>query len=59
MIFGTGFAPFRGGLLSYADSEGLKRIVDTLADFSDKFDARFKPAGHLVKLSENPGRFYV
>jgi len=30
MVFGTGFAPFRGGPLRYADSIGLTRIVETL-----------------------------
>lgn len=59
MIFGTGFAPFRGGLLSYADSEGLTKVVDTLAEFAEKFDARFTPAAYLVELSKQPGRFYA
>ena len=26
-VFGTGFAPFRGGLLKYADTVGAKRVV--------------------------------
>ena len=30
MVFGTGFAPFRGGPLRYADSIGLDTIVATL-----------------------------
>ncbi len=30
MVFGTGFAPFRGGPLRYADSIGLDTIVETL-----------------------------
>ena len=28
MVFGTGFAPFRGGPLQYADSVGLGKIVE-------------------------------
>ena len=30
MVFGTGFAPFRGGPLRYADSVGIPKIVETL-----------------------------
>jgi 3-hydroxyacyl-CoA dehydrogenase/enoyl-CoA hydratase/3-hydroxybutyryl-CoA epimerase len=30
MVFGTGFAPFRGGPLRYGDSVGLNKIVETL-----------------------------
>ena len=30
MVFGSGFAPFRGGPLRYADSVGLERIVSAL-----------------------------
>lgn len=30
MVFGTGFAPFRGGPLRYAESIGLPRVVDSL-----------------------------
>ena len=58
MIFGTGFAPFRGGLLKYADSEGLQKIIDTLNDFQTKFGKRFSPADYLIKVSKSPGCFY-
>jgi 3-hydroxyacyl-CoA dehydrogenase/enoyl-CoA hydratase/3-hydroxybutyryl-CoA epimerase len=30
MVFGTGFAPFRGGPLRYADSVGVEKIVERL-----------------------------
>jgi 3-hydroxyacyl-CoA dehydrogenase/enoyl-CoA hydratase/3-hydroxybutyryl-CoA epimerase len=30
MVFGTGFAPFRGGPLRYADSIGVSYVVETL-----------------------------
>lgn len=58
MIFGTGFAPFRGGLLKYADSEGLNEIIDTLANFEKDFGSRFKPADHFIKINTDQGRFY-
>jgi 3-hydroxyacyl-CoA dehydrogenase/enoyl-CoA hydratase/3-hydroxybutyryl-CoA epimerase len=58
MIFGTGFAPFRGGLLKYADTEGLGKIIDTLGGFEKQFGGRFKPADYLVKIKDGQGTFY-
>jgi 3-hydroxyacyl-CoA dehydrogenase / enoyl-CoA hydratase / 3-hydroxybutyryl-CoA epimerase len=58
MIFGTGFAPFRGGLLKFADSEGLEKVIATLIDFEKKFGSRFKPADYLVKIKKGEGSFY-
>jgi len=58
MIFGTGFAPFRGGLLTYADSEGLGQVIDQLKVFEKSFGERFKPAAHLLKVHEKDKNFY-
>ncbi|MCB0281679.1 MAG: enoyl-CoA hydratase/isomerase family protein [Calditrichaeota bacterium] len=58
MIFGTGFAPFRGGLLKFADSEGLDKLIDVLAGFENKFGQRFKPSSYLQKIKEEKGKFY-
>ncbi|HID38898.1 MAG TPA: hypothetical protein EYP36_05230 [Calditrichaeota bacterium] len=52
MIFGTGFAPFRGGLLTYADSVGVKNIIDQLKQFEKEFGKRFKPSVALQDLTE-------
>ena len=35
MIMGTGFAPFRGGPLRYADSIGITNIVDSMNRLAD------------------------
>jgi 3-hydroxyacyl-CoA dehydrogenase/enoyl-CoA hydratase/3-hydroxybutyryl-CoA epimerase len=43
MIFGTGFAPFRGGPLNYARSRGKADIVATLQSLAAKHGDRFKP----------------
>ncbi len=43
MIFGTGFAPFRGGPLHYARTRGIEEIVHTLQRLEDKFGPRFVP----------------
>ena len=63
MIFGTGFAPFRGGLLQYADSKGAKWIVKRLKELSDLYGSsngsvRFKPSKLLLSMAENNERFY-
>jgi 3-hydroxyacyl-CoA dehydrogenase/enoyl-CoA hydratase/3-hydroxybutyryl-CoA epimerase len=34
MIMGTGFPPFRGGLLKYADAVGTEYIVDQLESYA-------------------------
>jgi 3-hydroxyacyl-CoA dehydrogenase/enoyl-CoA hydratase/3-hydroxybutyryl-CoA epimerase len=43
MIFGTGFAPFRGGPLHYARARGVLEIRARLAELEAKYGERFKP----------------
>jgi 3-hydroxyacyl-CoA dehydrogenase / enoyl-CoA hydratase / 3-hydroxybutyryl-CoA epimerase len=43
MIFGTGYAPFRGGPLNYARSRGIENVVSTLRALAEKFGGRFAP----------------
>ena len=43
MIFGTGYAPFRGGPLNYARSRGVENVASTLRALADKFGGRFTP----------------
>ncbi|MDO9294703.1 3-hydroxyacyl-CoA dehydrogenase NAD-binding domain-containing protein [Bradyrhizobium sp.] len=43
MIFGTGYAPFRGGPLNYARTRGPENVVSTLHALADKFGDRFAP----------------
>lgn len=59
MIMGTGFPPFRGGLLRYADTLGAKRIVESLEKYASSVNpARFTPCESLVKRAKNDQRFY-
>lgn len=58
MIFGTGFCPFRGGLLAYADSLGAEEIVKRLSKLEKKHGIRFKPAPLLVKMATNGKKFF-
>ncbi|MDH5258752.1 MAG: 3-hydroxyacyl-CoA dehydrogenase, partial [Gammaproteobacteria bacterium] len=43
VIFGTGFSPFRGGPLHYAESEGYSTYQSRLSDMEKKHGTGFKP----------------
>lgn len=59
MIMGTGFPPFRGGLLKYADSVGAKYIKEQLQKYSQERKAnRFKPSNKLNDRVEKNLKFY-
>ena len=57
LIMGTGFPPFRGGLLKYADNLGIEYIVKGLKNFGFK-DKRFTPSKYLVNLMDTNTKFY-
>jgi 3-hydroxyacyl-CoA dehydrogenase/enoyl-CoA hydratase/3-hydroxybutyryl-CoA epimerase len=57
MIMGTGFPPFRGGLLRYADSIGIANIVTRLRDLSQKYGNRFEPSDALKEVAKK-GSFF-
>ena len=58
MILGTGFPPFLGGLLYYADSIGLDKIHKKLLQYKKECGLRFKPAPLLAKLAKQKQEFY-
>src|ERR1700686_3564795 len=41
MIFGTGYAPFRGGPLNYARARGPQNVASALRALAEKFGGRF------------------
>jgi 3-hydroxyacyl-CoA dehydrogenase/enoyl-CoA hydratase/3-hydroxybutyryl-CoA epimerase len=43
VIFGTGFAPFRGGPIQYARSEGVDNIKEALEKLATRYGDRFSP----------------
>ena len=59
MIFGTGFPPFRGGLMDYADTVGLAAIVADLQSFEKQFGPRFAPCRLLSELAVQNKKFRV
>jgi 3-hydroxyacyl-CoA dehydrogenase/enoyl-CoA hydratase/3-hydroxybutyryl-CoA epimerase len=43
VIFGTGFAPFRGGPIAYARARGISDCVRRLTDLATRHGERFRP----------------
>ncbi|MBI4661610.1 MAG: enoyl-CoA hydratase/isomerase family protein [Verrucomicrobia bacterium] len=58
MIAGTGFAPFRGGPLRYADSAGVTTLVDEMNRLVSSGDTHFKPCTLLAEKAANQEKFY-
>jgi 3-hydroxyacyl-CoA dehydrogenase/enoyl-CoA hydratase/3-hydroxybutyryl-CoA epimerase len=46
IVFGTGFAPFRGGPLHYAKARGVSDVVHTLERLAANHGRRFDPDPH-------------
>lgn len=58
MIVGTGFPPFRGGLLKFADHLGIGTVVDRLENYQNKHGRRFEPAQLLKEMAKSSQSFY-
>ncbi len=56
-IYGYGWPVYRGGPMFYADTLGLKTVLDKLKAFQAKFGDDFKPAALLEKLAGEGGAF--
>ncbi len=50
VIFGCGFAPFRGGPLTYARARGVDSIVARLTELSKTYGTRFAPDSGWASL---------
>jgi 3-hydroxyacyl-CoA dehydrogenase / enoyl-CoA hydratase / 3-hydroxybutyryl-CoA epimerase len=59
LIMGTGFPPFRGGLLKYADDLGISYVVDQLEQFTQKYGMRFTPCPLLLEMKQTNKKFYT
>lgn len=59
MIFGTGFAPFLGGPLRYADAEGTDIICRKLEYLSRVRGDSYAPCALLKKLAQERKPFYA
>jgi 3-hydroxyacyl-CoA dehydrogenase/enoyl-CoA hydratase/carnithine racemase len=58
MIYGTGFPPYRGGLLRYADAWGIRNVYEHLLKLEQEHGVRFKPAPLLKEMAESGRTFY-
>jgi 3-hydroxyacyl-CoA dehydrogenase/enoyl-CoA hydratase/3-hydroxybutyryl-CoA epimerase len=58
MITGTGFPPFRGGLLRYADSVGMAQLLNSLEELARTVGDRFQPATRIRELAAANRGFY-
>jgi 3-hydroxyacyl-CoA dehydrogenase / enoyl-CoA hydratase / 3-hydroxybutyryl-CoA epimerase len=58
MITGTGFPPFRGGLLRWADTLGMQTVLDRLQQLEEKHGARFTPAPLIRERAAAGQGFY-
>ena len=59
MIMGTGFPPFRGGLLRFADTLHPRGLVDRLEQLAEVHGERFTPAPTLVRLALKDQTLYT
>lgn len=58
MIMGTGFPPFRGGLLRYADSVGIGKIHKDLERLAKTVSPRFKPLPPIAERAKANRSFH-
>ena len=58
MIYGTGFPPYRGGILRYADKWGLKNVYEKLTALEAQYGIRFKPADMIKEMAAEQQTFY-
>jgi 3-hydroxyacyl-CoA dehydrogenase/enoyl-CoA hydratase/carnithine racemase len=58
MIYGTGFPPYRGGILRYADQWGLQNVYSKLLALETQYGVRFKPADLIKEMAGSGKTFY-
>jgi 3-hydroxyacyl-CoA dehydrogenase/enoyl-CoA hydratase/3-hydroxybutyryl-CoA epimerase len=58
MIFGTGWAPFRGGPLRHADSLGAAEVIRRLETLAREVAPHFAPCERLRAMARDGAQFY-
>ena len=58
MVMGTGWAPFRGGPLRYADRLGAAHVATQLTRLAETVGPHFAPCARLADAVKHPRRFY-
>lgn len=57
LVFGTGFPPFRGGILAWADAQGLPQVVEKMKALEKVSSIRYKPTKQLLDMAEKNHTF--
>jgi 3-hydroxyacyl-CoA dehydrogenase/enoyl-CoA hydratase/3-hydroxybutyryl-CoA epimerase/3-hydroxyacyl-CoA dehydrogenase/enoyl-CoA hydratase/3-hydroxybutyryl-CoA epimerase/enoyl-CoA isomerase len=57
LILGIGFPPFRGGILRWADTLGLPKVLEKLKNY-EKLGLRFQPTESMRRLAAENKGFY-
>jgi 3-hydroxyacyl-CoA dehydrogenase/enoyl-CoA hydratase/3-hydroxybutyryl-CoA epimerase len=58
MIMGTGWAPFRGGPLRFADHLSISTVVSRLNNLRDRVAPEFAPCPLLADMANHGASFY-
>ena len=58
MVMGTGFAPFHGGPLAYADTVGIAKIVDDMKTLVQAAGPQYEPCALLAEMAATGKTFY-
>jgi 3-hydroxyacyl-CoA dehydrogenase/enoyl-CoA hydratase/carnithine racemase len=58
MIYGTGFPPYRGGILRYADKWGVKNVHQKLVALEKQYGPAFTPAKLIKDMAAKGETFY-
>ncbi|MGQ9857215.1 MAG: 3-hydroxyacyl-CoA dehydrogenase NAD-binding domain-containing protein [Thermodesulfobacteriota bacterium] len=58
MIYGTGFPPYRGGILRYADKWGIQKVYEKLLELEKEHGERFTPCPLLAEMARKGESFY-
>jgi enoyl-CoA hydratase/long-chain 3-hydroxyacyl-CoA dehydrogenase len=58
LVFGTGFAPFRGGPFRYIDQVGVDKSVRTMNELAEKYGPQFEPCQLLKDYAASGKKFH-
>jgi len=58
LVFGIGFAPFKGGPFRYLDSVGVSSYVDRMNGFADALGEQFEPCQLLKDYAASGKKFH-
>ncbi len=53
VIFGTGFAPFRGGPMHYIDNQGADSLLTKMRNLHESYGERFNSDEHWITSSKS------